>query len=267
MSFQVSSAWYDWGVILLELPGGAPLYAFSVLIGLGAALGLGWAVWFAPEDQRLTCLEAGLWSLVGALVGARAVYVALHWEYFRTSQIEILQFYRGGLSWPGALAGGLLALMLYSAVRQINPGEVADWLTPLLATAAIGAWLGCWLDGCAYGLPVASGGIFSARDEWGQFADRLPWQPLAALLTLAWFWGVERIKGRVEPGVAAALAFLGLALVLLGAAFLRADPIQQWRGLRLDAWAALLIALLAILVLAVFLTAQYRKQRRRGNHS
>jgi hypothetical protein len=42
---------------------------------------------------------------------------------------------------------------------------------------------------------------------------------------------------------------LGLSLELLALSFLRADPAVAWRGLRLDAWAALAIVALTALFL------------------
>jgi hypothetical protein len=46
------------------------------------------------------------------------------------------------------------------------------------------------------------------------------------------------------------LSLLGLSLILLAAAWLRADPGFSWNGIRLEAWAALAYSLLALAGLA-----------------
>ena len=44
------------------------------------------------------------------------------------------------------------------------------------------------------------------------------------------------------PGQAACLEWLGIALISWGISLKRVDPIPLWRGMRLDAWAALCVA-------------------------
>ncbi len=230
--------------VAFNLPGGIPVYTYSLMLGLGAAVGLAWAAWRAPEGRALPLVDAGLWALAGALIGGRAAYAALNWSYYQAQPVEIFQIWLGGVSWFGGLLGGLLALALLALFGDWRFGELADALLPLLAALAVSAWLGCWLDGCAYGPPAGNWLGLPSRDEWGVVSLRLPAQLLGALLSLAVFWAVERAEARGRlpgNGLAAALAVSGAAAVILLLSFLRADPAQAWRGLRLDAWGALIV--------------------------
>ena len=242
-------------MVAFSLPGGFVIYAFSVLIGLGATTGLTWVAWKAPRREALGQVNAGLWTLFGGLVGGRALYTGLNWDYFQSHLLESFQIFQGGISWAGALAGGMLALYLYARLARKSFGKLADALQPLAAALVVSAWLGCWLDGCAYGPTVAWGGI-PARDEWGNLSLRFPTQLIGALLTLGMYWVMEQNKagflcrsGFGQPGRTASLALIGLSVQFFGLSFLMADPAGVWNSLRLSAWAALVFAVFGCLVL------------------
>jgi len=222
---------------------------FSLILGLGAALGLAASAWQASKKQALGSVDAGLAALVGSLLGGRAAHIAAYWGYYQSRPAEIPQPWLGGLSASGALLGAALGLLVFSAFTRRRPGELADGLLPLLACMVTSAWLACWLDGTAYG-PGASGwwGLPS-QDEWGQVSKRLPLQLIGALLALAWFWLLDRLRlpKSAPAGRLAGLAYLGVALELFGLSFFRADPGPTWRALRLDAWGSLAAAGLALL--------------------
>ena len=252
-------------MIAFYLPGGVPVYAFSLILGMATTFGLAWvavrAALTGDSSRALRQINAGLWAGFGALVAGRLTFVVLQWSYFQDHVAQAMQVFRGGLSWPGALAGGLLALSLYAritaqprntshphtAFRRFN--TLADDLLPLAGTLAVGVWLGCWLDGTAYG-PLASGFTpplnvlgLPARDEWGQISIRIPVQLAGALVTLALLWILDRYRkarrSKYKPGAAASLGLLGFGLEMFLLSTLRSDPGLFWAGLRADAWAAL----------------------------
>jgi phosphatidylglycerol:prolipoprotein diacylglycerol transferase len=251
-------------VAAFYLPGGIPVYGYSILLGLGTGIGLAWVVMSSPRRQAHNRLTAGIWFLFGGLLGARAVFVALNWPYFQAHPGESLLVFLGGLAWPGALAGGFLALGIYAWLNHLPLGSLADALVPLAAALAVSAWLGCWWDGCAYGPATSAWWGLPGRDEWGAAAQRVPTQLLGALLTLLVIglldWGQKRLH---RSGLAATLALLGLSLELFGLSFLRADPAPLWNGVRLEAWAALVFA--GIAGVAIIITSlQHNEARERG---
>lgn len=246
--------------IAFYLPGGVPIYAFSLILGLGATLGLLWVVWRAPGKQALRYLDAGLLALLGGLLGGRAVFVAGTWSYYQHHPAEVFAVHRGGFSWGGALAGGLLALAVVAALKHISLGQLADAMLPLLATLTVASWLGCWLGGCAYGPQTNRWFGFPVTNEWGQATLRVPTQLLGAVLTLALFWSLDWIRAILiargkpaRPGVFALLGLLLLSLEMFALSYLRVDSSRMWNGFRLEAWAALGFAILAVLLLVISL--------------
>ncbi|MBN1146346.1 MAG: prolipoprotein diacylglyceryl transferase [Anaerolineales bacterium] len=249
-------------MVVFYLPGNIPIYAFSLLIAAGAFFGLAWIAWQAPEKEMLRRVDAGLCALLGGLLGGRGAYVAVNWGYYQERPWESLQLFQGGMAWPGALAGGLFALWLFSLFFRLDFGELADALAPLLLCLAVSACLGCWLDGCAYGPTTSAGWGLPARDEWGQTALRWPLQAAGALASLALFWLLDCFAARraLRPGVHTGLALLGFSTLMAGISWLRADPGALWRGCRLDVWVALSFAVLSAASLLTCLVAGRRAQ-------
>ena len=222
---------------------------FSLLVALGSVLGLAWIVLECSDGEYSRRVNIGIGVLVGALVGARAAYVGANWEYFQGHLVEAFQPWLGGLSWPGALAGGFLAFLLVAWTMGISLGYLADDLLPLLLTLSVAVWLGCWLEGCAYGAETSVG--LPTLDEWGLWKRRFPVQLLGAVLTITLFWGIERLQHRWQhwhPGLAASLGCAGLSLILLGTSALRADPYPLYAGVRLETWAAMIFFGISILM-------------------
>lgn len=234
------------------LPGGGLVYYYSLLIGVGAALGMSWVAWQAAEKDRLPYLNAGLWALLGALVGGRITYVAVNCSYYRQQLLEGFQVYQGGLSWPGALAGGIVMVILYARRLHKPIGELLWTLFPLLTSMLVFICLACWVDGCAYGRPEVSYLGLPTLDEMGQQSLRFPTQLLGAVSFVLWFIAMD-IRAVRFPGSALTgwLSFFGVAVILLVLEYLRTDPAIIVIGMRLGAWAAvgfMVLSLVGILV-------------------
>lgn len=216
------------------------MQSFSIFLGLGTFLGLLLVVWRAPQKEALRYLDAGLWTLLGALIGSRVAYVLVNLRYYQAQPGEILQVWLGGLSSIGALAGGLIAIIILSRLWKIPAGKLADMLFPLAATLAVTAWLGCWVDSCAYGKPADPWWALPARDEWGVLEKRVPVQLLGAIATLVFMWILESASNRLPvPGLSASAGLFSLSAVILALSILRSDPTLIWNGFRLEAWGAI----------------------------
>jgi prolipoprotein diacylglyceryltransferase len=239
---------------------------FSLIIVAGVVTSLGWVALRAAAGQQThavdTAIDLAAGVLLGCLLGARSGYVLANWSYYQLHLTETIQVWLGGLSGVGAALGGALALSLLAWLSRRKLGVLADQILPLLVVLPSAAWLGCWLEGCAYGLPAndAWWGL-PVIDEWGQVTPRFPLQFLGALLALGIPWllevwgdgqsGQAAQPGRREatvkrgrrtlaqPGIRATLCLLGLALTMLGLSFLRGDPSLLWNGLRPETWGAL----------------------------
>lgn len=232
---------------------------YTLLMGFGATLGLTWVAQRTPSERTGAAVNAGLAALLGAYLGGRAAYLLVNLTYYGSHPGEALQMPMGGFAWPGALAGGILGLLLYAALTRQSPGPLADDLLPLLVTLAVCGWIGCWLVGCAYGTPVDSWWGVMARDEWGTVTRRWPVQAVGALCSLGVIWLIDQLPPeRLPSGALFGLGVLGLSMVNFFMSLVRIDPAPQFNSLRLETWIALIYGALALLVLIMIYVINHR---------
>jgi phosphatidylglycerol:prolipoprotein diacylglycerol transferase len=135
------------------------------------------------QEDRL--YDLALWMVVGGIVGARVVFVlANEPQWVVDDPLQILRVYQGGLSWHGALAGGLTAAAWYVRRHPVR-------LNPLLDLAVPGAALG-------YAL-VRLGNIFNhevlgrtTELGFGRWPAQLVGSAIGLFLLLRYFWRDRR---------------------------------------------------------------------------
>lgn len=120
-------------------------------MALGALVGL----WLLRRELRRAGLpehaaEAGLAGVLGGLVGAKLLWV---FEHLGEEPFTQLLFSRGGMSWFGGFAGGVLAGVLLMRWRRLPILAVLSAATPALAVGHAIGRVGCLLVGDDYGRP------------------------------------------------------------------------------------------------------------------
>lgn len=234
--------------------------AFSLLVGISAALGLAWTVWRmpnAPQPVVERLLRSELWVMFGAMVGARIAYLLPNLPYYIDHPTAMIAFWEGGLSWTGALPGTVLTVILVGRKMQKGIPRLADALLPAALLVCMGIWLGCWQSGVAYGIQLSAGSGWGlpSIDETGRYALRIPLQLIGAVLTLLCFTIIEQSKAPFlrASGHRGLAALISITALLLALSFFRADPAPQWMGLRWESWLGM-VYLLAEMGLVVRLS-------------
>ncbi len=237
-------------MVVLSLPGGLNLYAFSLVLSCAVASGLAWVAWRAPDEQRFSRLDGCLWALLAALLAARLGFLLLHIDYL-SRPLQILNFFAGGFSGAGALLGGLFGFWLFAKKRDQPFAVYADALSPLLITLVVGVLSGCWLHGCLY---APAGWGLASPDAWGVIEPRPPIQVFGALAVLGGYYMIERLAVRVgfPAGFVARSSLLLVSLILLALSLLRVDALPGLLGLPLDAWVYLVLFTGCVLSLLFF---------------
>lgn len=238
--------------------------AYPLVFTLGALAGLVWLLASgrrahpgtrAPDGAPVATeqVSAALASLAAGLLGARLAFVAAHARYFGGHPSETVAVWLGGLSWAGGAAGAGIGLGVYALLSRQDGWRLADRMILPATGLACAAWLGCLLDGWAYGLPLATG--WGAVPAPGLLADpvrRWPTQwlgVLASLATLALLiWLAPRVR---RPGVLAATGLILISAASLALSLVRADPVPLVRGMRLEAVGSAVLAVTALAVLLI----------------
>ncbi|HEY5912722.1 MAG TPA: prolipoprotein diacylglyceryl transferase, partial [Verrucomicrobiae bacterium] len=100
-----------------------------------------------------TILDLGPWLIIGAIVGARFLYVITFWrEQFAGKPFtEILMVWRGGLVFYGGFIGATLGTILFARIKKIQVWNLGDVLAPSIALGYAFGRIGCLFNGCCYG--------------------------------------------------------------------------------------------------------------------
>ena len=110
-------------------------------------------------------------------MGARLVYVLVNYPRFLDDPFQIVNFYQDGVFRTAGLVlnGGVVAcviVMFFYAKWQSMPIlRVYDALAPSLGLGIFLTRIGCFLEGCCYGLPTSMpwGVVFPADSKVGQY--------------------------------------------------------------------------------------------------
>lgn len=139
--------------VLVEI-GGFTIYSYGFMLSLAllvSSLGLlkqASREGFNPDHV----LEAVIAASAAGLIGSRLLYVFLNWELYQGQWIKILYTRSGGLSFYGAFIGGLVALFAWCRFRKLQFLKLTDLMAPYLALGYALGRVGCFLNGCCYGI-------------------------------------------------------------------------------------------------------------------
>ena len=229
-------------------------YTYTVLIDAGLAVALAALYLQAPPGLAWRWVDLGLAAIVGGLVGARLLYVAVNAVYYLPHIDEVVQVWQGGLSWLGAPVGALLGAWLVARRRRDPLWPLLDALALPFALLSLLAWGGCLAAGSAYGYAVTPGQfpawfVSQTPDIFGLVAPRFPTQALGLVwsgLILLVVWGTRRGPAlRWPPGASGAYALSLAALGVFLLDFTRGDPAPLIAGYRADVVGAALVLVAA----------------------
>ncbi len=188
------------------------LPTYGVLMATAFLLGL----WVAARQARKEGLDPqqmtdlGIYALLGGLVGARLMLLAIEWKYFSEHPGEWWALLTSGGVFYGGFLGALPVALWYVRRHQLSYWRTADVLAPgVVIGQAIGR-LGCFMAGCCYGMPAKVPWAVTFRNVDAQRAVGTPldvplhptqiYESLACLAifgVLLWLAGRKRFHGQI----------------------------------------------------------------------
>jgi phosphatidylglycerol---prolipoprotein diacylglyceryl transferase len=128
--------------------------AAGFLVGIWSASRRALSVGIAPD----TIVDLGPWLVVGAILGARMLYVVSYWreQYAQGPFYEVFMIHHGGLVYHGGLAGAFIGGVWFVHRRKLPFWLTADIMAPSIALGHAFGRIGCYMKGCCYGQPTSS---------------------------------------------------------------------------------------------------------------
>jgi prolipoprotein diacylglyceryltransferase len=125
---------------------------FSATGGVTAVL------WLQRHRRGLGVSEnefwAALWTLlVGAVVGAKALFLVLGWEHYARGELRLWADFGVGFVFFGGLVGAAAAGALFARLRGLSFTAGADYFAVAIPIGHAIGRIGCFLAGCCPGRP------------------------------------------------------------------------------------------------------------------
>lgn len=227
-------------------------FAFINIYAYGVMLAVAWIIstWLAERLAYAEALPRGLINdlallvFIFGIIGARFLYVLLHWQFYLHHPLEIIMLHHGGLSWFGGLIFGLGAGIVYLNVKRQDIWRVLDIVAPFVALGQAIGRIGCLLNGCCYGRPSAWGLYFPVHEQ-----ILIPTQIYSSLsllfifVLLRFYQTTAHQKGKVFI-----LYLILYSLKRFFMEFWRGDVYVIWAGLSLFQIFSLVILIFSILI-------------------
>jgi phosphatidylglycerol:prolipoprotein diacylglycerol transferase len=196
--------------ILFEI-GGFPVYTYGLLLAAAYLLGLQFALIRAKarglDPNRV--MDLGIWIIVSALVGAKAMLLVVERDRFGWSVSELMNLFRSAGVFYGGLIAAVAVALFYLWRHRMPVWTVTDVFAPGIALGHVIGRLGCLFAGCCFGRQTDAPWAITFHNEFahqnvGTPLD-LPLHPTqlyeagAELLILGLLLALER-RGRAFPG-------------------------------------------------------------------
>ncbi len=151
--------------------GPLPIRAYGVMIALSFTIGIWLGIRRAAKKKidGVVFTDLCVTILISSVIGARLAYVIPFWDEYGKNPIEIIQVWGGGLTLYGGIIGAIIGSVVFARIRRISFWRVSDVCAPLVALGIGITRIGCFLNGCCYGVPTthAAGIVFPSGSAAG----------------------------------------------------------------------------------------------------
>lgn len=179
---------------------GLPLKSYGLMITLGFAAGI-WLAWYRARRAGLDpdeVLNMATVVIISAVVGSRLLFILVNPREYLEHPIRIFYIHEGGLVFLGGLIGVILTVSAYLHYYRMDYLRWADIMFPSVPLGQFLGRIGCFLNGCCYGLPTEGfpGLVFPAIGDGRHYLPTQLFESFACLIILGLLLFIDRYKPR-----------------------------------------------------------------------
>jgi len=197
--------------------GSITIYSYGTMVAVAFLLFCYCAVRALKKNPIMSAaqlIDLALYILIAGILGARLFHVGLNLDYYLKKPVEILFLHKGGLAFQGGVISATVFSYWYLRKRRQNVLKVYDFIVPCLALGHSVGRIGCFLNGCCYGISGHPTQLYSALALFAIF------------LVLRFFYKRKHFNGQIFL-----LYFILYSITRFFIDFLRADLEPVFLGL------------------------------------
>lgn len=189
--------------------------------------------------------DLGIVILLSGILGARLLYVFLNLDFYIKNPIEIFMLHHGGLAIFGGVVLSIISVAIFLRFKK-NPFFVTmDLVIPFVALAQSIGRIGCFFNGCCYGLPSEFGFYFPIHD-----ATLIPTQLISSFLLLILYIILRIEQQRPHlTGMIFVNYILFYSILRFGVEFLRGDSPKLFLNLTIFQYFCIVLFLFGMALL------------------
>jgi len=130
------------------------IHTYGVALAVAFWLGIELSARLARERgmDPVKIVDLGIVILLSSVAGSRFLYVIQHLEDYRGDLLGMLRVWEGGLTFYGGLIAGVIFGIGFLKVKKVPVREAIDVVAPQIALGIAIARIGCFLNGCCFGI-------------------------------------------------------------------------------------------------------------------
>lgn len=171
--------------------GSLSIYSWGTMLALAFLIGLIVAIRYGKKEgiSAELILDLFIYVVISSIVGARVFYVIAFFSQYRDNILSIFLLNQGGMVFLGGLLFAMAAVLLYVRSRKQNVWRLLDALSPASAIGYAVGRIGCYLNGCCYGVTIL--GVQQPTQLYSSMSG------LIIFIVLAYLYGRKKYDGQI----------------------------------------------------------------------
>ncbi|MBN1997536.1 prolipoprotein diacylglyceryl transferase [candidate division KSB1 bacterium] len=142
--------------------GSFQITSYGLALALSFLFGIYFSIYRAKKKniEPNQIMDLSVIIIISAIVGSRLLYVLFHLDEFRGHWLDTINPFQSngqigiaGLTMLGGVVLSFVFGLIYLRMKKLNFLKFADTVIPAVAFGIFLTRIGCFLNGCCYGLP------------------------------------------------------------------------------------------------------------------
>ncbi len=164
------------------------IHSYGLMLALSFLVGIYFAIYRAQKQgiDPNKIVDLSIVIVVSAIVGSRFLYVIFHLDEFKGRWLDTINPFQSsgqigiaGLTMLGGFVAAVTFSVLYMKIKKLSILQICDIMIPSVALGIFITRIGCFLNGCCFGLPTDApwGMVFPQESPAGYCFQNQPIHP------------------------------------------------------------------------------------------